>query len=134
MKWGRHVAAGGKGGNAPKWKNRHEFAPTGLLTTEFLLGTCFLYKILAPPKWEERKILPPPVNVFSYVADMRIWPFFITSAEVLTAMLFNVMYFVLVLSSFKVVNMSRKSVIHLSYMSKIIIDRFTNVASLHCLF
>ena len=40
----------GHGGNAPQMKNRHEFAspPTGLLTTEFSLGTCFLYAILAP--------------------------------------------------------------------------------------
>ena len=34
-------------------------SPTGLLTTEFLLGTCFLYKILAPQGEGKGRYCPP---------------------------------------------------------------------------
>ena len=41
--------------------------PTELLTTEFLLGTCFLYKILAP-QGVGKEDIAPQVNVPIYVA------------------------------------------------------------------
>ena len=47
--------------------------PTGLLTTDFLLGTCFLYKILAPRQSEgEEGIAPLQVNVSSHMAEYKL--------------------------------------------------------------
>ena len=57
----RHVAARVQGGREqclPNEKTDMNLPPTGLLTKDFLLGTCFLYKNSCPPKWGEREILP----------------------------------------------------------------------------
>ena len=69
-----HQARSWRGQRAmpPKWKNRHESPPHRIIDNAVLFCTCFLYKILlAPPRWGERKILTPQVNVFSYVADLH---------------------------------------------------------------
>ena len=50
----RNVAAGGRGqGAMPSNENTDmNLPPTGFLTTELFLCTCFLYKILTPPPAE----------------------------------------------------------------------------------
>ena len=52
-------------------KTNINLPPTWLLTTEFLLGTCFLYKILVSPQGEGKEDIAPQVNVSSYVAVLK---------------------------------------------------------------
>ena len=64
----RHVAAGGP----PNEKTDVNLPPTGLLTTEVLLGSCLVYKILAAPKMKGKENIAPQVDVCSYVAGLSL--------------------------------------------------------------
>ena len=50
----------GMGGMPPNQITDMNQPPTGLLNTEFSFGTCFLYKIPAPPKVRGKEDIAPP--------------------------------------------------------------------------